>query len=60
MQSGRAPYGVDGKPMEVHHIRPIGLGGTNDPDNLKIMTQTEHRLGSNYTLNHKTNVPDPC
>jgi hypothetical protein len=52
MLKGNAPYGIDGYPMELHHITPLVLGGTNDPSNLKKMTRTEHRLGDNYRLNH--------
>ena len=46
MQKGKAPIGIDGFPMELHH--PTG----SPLDNLIPMTRTEHRLGDNYKLNH--------
>lgn len=52
VNNGRAPRGIDGLPMEVHHILPLYMGGTNDFDNLVHLTQTEHRLGENYKKNH--------
>jgi len=52
MRNGRAPIGEDGHPMELHHLRPLSRGGTNDFRNLRPMTRTDHRLGENYGLNH--------
>ncbi|WP_374113192.1 HNH endonuclease signature motif containing protein [Leifsonia shinshuensis] len=52
MQLGRPPFGVDGFPMELHHIVPLSQGGSNDLSNLAPMTRTDHRLGENYRLNH--------
>ncbi len=49
---GVPPTGIDGHPMEVHHLRPISQGGSNHPSNLQGMTRTEHRLGPNYKINH--------
>jgi hypothetical protein len=56
MQEGKPPIGADGYPMELHHKIPIAEGGTNAFDNLRMMTRTEHRLGSNYKTNHP-NLP---
>jgi hypothetical protein len=46
MERGRAPIGVDGRPVEIHHEaqRPDGR--------LIEMTQTQHRGGDNFRLNH--------
>jgi hypothetical protein len=52
MREGKAPYGPDGRRLEVHHMKPLSEGGTNDVGNLKIMTRTEHRLGPNFKANH--------
>ena len=52
MKSGKAPYGPDGRRLELHHIQPLSEGGTNDPENLRIMTRTEHRIGPNFKINH--------
>lgn len=52
MATGRAPYGIDGNPMEVHHILPLYMGGGNGFDNLTHLTRTEHRLGDNFKNNH--------
>jgi RHS repeat-associated protein len=46
MESGRAPIGSDGHPMELHHVQ-----GTMTGD-VKPMTRTEHRLGDSYLSNH--------
>lgn len=47
MNGGRAPVGVDGKSMELHHVDGTPRGG------LMPMTRTEHRLGENYLKNHQ-------
>jgi 5-methylcytosine-specific restriction endonuclease McrA len=52
MKKGKAPIGVDGKPMEIHHKRPLSEGGTNAIENLEIKTQTDHRIGGNFRKNH--------
>ena len=52
MRAGKAPLGKDGYSMEWHHQNPIERGGANDWSNLRAMTRTEHRFGSNYLLNH--------
>ena len=52
MRQGKAPIGEDGYPMELHHKTPLSKDGTNDPENLQPMTQTEHRRGDNYRKNH--------
>ncbi|MDX9802262.1 MAG: HNH endonuclease [Spirochaetia bacterium] len=52
MQIGKAPVGLDSKPLELHHIKPLSLNGTNHYSNLKIMTQSDHRLGKNMYRNH--------
>ncbi len=60
MQNGSPPIGVDGYPVELHHIVPLSRGGTNDPSNLLPMTRTAHRLGKNFRLNHPAQgCPDP-
>ena len=46
MQSGKAPIGSDGHPMELHHVDGTPNGGVSP------MTRTEHRLGENYQKNH--------
>jgi RHS repeat-associated protein len=56
MQKGKPPIGPDGHPMELHHIRPLTEGGTNDFSNLQIMNRTDHRLGPNFKSNHP-NLP---
>ncbi|HZH15126.1 MAG TPA: HNH endonuclease signature motif containing protein [Archangium sp.] len=52
MKQGKPPIGSDGFPMELHHKVPLAEGGTNAFENLEPLTRTEHRLGSNYKLNH--------
>jgi len=44
--SGKAPKGDDGHPMELHH------DSQNPNGELKEMTRTEHRLGDNFKKNH--------
>lgn len=46
MKAGKPPIGVDGHPMELHHIDGTPEGG------VRPMTRTDHRLGPNYTANH--------
>jgi RHS repeat-associated protein len=46
MQSGKAPIGSDGHPMELHHVAGTPEGGVNP------MTRTDHRLRDNYQENH--------
>jgi hypothetical protein len=58
MAKGKAPIGSDGFAMELHHGTPLANGGTNDFENLRMMTRTEHRLGENYKLNHPNLPPD--
>jgi len=58
MRKGRAPIGEDGFPMELHHRTPLANGGTNEFDNLQIMTQTDHRRGDNYRRNHPDIPPE--
>ena len=52
MRLGLAPIGIDGFPMELHHLQPLSWGGTNDLSNLVPMTRTDHRLGDNFSINH--------
>jgi RHS repeat-associated protein len=56
MEKGKGPIGPDGKPMELHHDKPLAEGGDNSVDNLKPMSRTDHRLGENYKANHP-NLP---
>ncbi|MCW5833510.1 MAG: VCBS repeat-containing protein [Labilithrix sp.] len=56
MQQGKAPIGIDGFPMELHHKTPLAEGGTNAFDNLTPLTRTAHRLGPNFKRNHP-NLP---
>jgi RHS repeat-associated protein len=58
MALGKAPFGIDGFPMELHHINPLGAEGSNDFSNLQPMTRTDHRLGANYRINHP--LPGDC
>ena len=50
--NGRAPYGIDGNSMEVHHIWPLYMGGDNSFENLVHLTRTDHRIGENFKNNH--------
>jgi RHS repeat-associated protein len=43
---GRAPIGVDGKPVEIHHAGQVPYGDAEE------MTATEHRGKGNYKKNH--------
>lgn len=52
MQKGKAPKGFDGKPMNIHHIKPLALNGANKISNFKILSQSEHLSGTNYCKNH--------
>ena len=52
MSEGKAPIGPDGHPMELHHIKELSQGGTNELENLVPMTRTEHRLDGNLSENH--------
>ena len=36
------------KPWEVHHIKPVAMGGTNDIDNLFPLPPSEHALLTGY------------
>jgi hypothetical protein len=54
MEQGKPPIGSDGYPMELHHVKSLAEGGTNDLTNLRPLTRSEHRLGSNYKRNHPT------
>ena len=56
MKQGLAPLGDDGFSMEIHHRIPLAEGGTNAFDNFVFLTQTQHRRGPNYKLNHP-NLP---
>ncbi len=56
MHRGDAPEGSDGKPMEIHHKKPLSEGGTNTRDNFDFTTYTEHRAGQNFKKNHP-NLP---
>lgn len=56
MQKGKAPKGLDGKPMNIHHIKPLALNGTNEISNFKILSETEHVRDGNYCKNH----PELC
>jgi hypothetical protein len=46
MQRRKAPIGSDGHPMELHHVNQTHEGG------VKVMTRTDHRLGTNFRKNH--------
>ena len=46
MKQGKAPVGLDGHPMELHHVDRTPEG------TVQPMTRTEHRLGDNYKKNH--------
>ncbi len=52
MRQGKAPLGPDGRPIELHHKKPLSEGGTNDFDNLEPMQRSDHREGDNYRKNH--------
>lgn len=52
MRVGKGPKGLDGETMEVHHIKPLSKGGTNDLSNLTHFSRTDHRLGPNFKKNH--------
>jgi hypothetical protein len=56
MKKGLAPLGDDGFPMEIHHRIPIAEGGSNAFSNFEFLTQTLHRRGPNYKINHP-NLP---
>lgn len=30
--------------LDIHHIRPVSLGGTNDPENLRTLCSGHHRM----------------
>ncbi|MBX3364546.1 MAG: hypothetical protein KF866_07255, partial [Phycisphaeraceae bacterium] len=51
MKAGKAPIGSDGQKMQIHHIRPLMHGGTNQRSNLAFVTASEHR--KNYKEWHK-------
>ncbi|MEI6729512.1 MAG: peptidoglycan DD-metalloendopeptidase family protein [bacterium] len=44
MKQGKAPFGLDGKRMEIHHIQPLSYGGNNDLSNLQILEYTTHQI----------------
>jgi len=46
MNQGKPPIGNDNKPMELHHV------GGYDSSPVMPMTQSEHRGGDNFTINH--------
>jgi len=56
MKRGKTPIGNDGYPMEIHHKKPLSVGGENCYDNFQFLTQTEHRRGDNFRINHP-NLP---
>ncbi len=43
MRKGLPPLGPDGRPVQLHHRRPLSRGGTNDFDNLVPINQTTHQ-----------------
>jgi hypothetical protein len=43
MRQGLPPIGPDGKPVPLHHVRPLSRGGTNDFENLVPFNQTTHQ-----------------
>ena len=56
MREGKTPKDSDGKPLEIHHRRPLSEGGTNTHDNLQFGTRDDHRIGPNFKKNHP-NLP---
>jgi hypothetical protein len=52
MERGEAPIGSDGLPMEIHHIRNLQYGGSNDWDNLEFLTNEEHHRPGIYGERH--------
>lgn len=52
MDKGEAPWGSDGKKMEIHHKVPLANCGENTFENMQFMTYTEHRGPGNYKKNH--------
>jgi hypothetical protein len=56
MRRGDAPKGSDGRPMEIHHKKPLSEGGTNTWDNFEFLTHTDHRRKPNFKPNHP-NLP---
>jgi hypothetical protein len=53
MERGRAPIGVDGHPVEIHHK------GQRPDSELVPMTRTEHRGGENFNKNHSNTGQAP-
>jgi len=43
MRQGLPPIGPDGKPVPLHHVRPLSRGGTNNFENLVPFNQTTHQ-----------------
>ena len=56
MRRGKVPMGSDGKPMEIHHKKPLSEGGTNAYDNFEFGTRDDHRIGPNFKIKHP-NLP---
>jgi RHS repeat-associated protein len=49
---GDAPIGIDGHPIEIHHVGQEPYGEAEE------MTRTDHRLGPNYKTNHPNGNED--
>jgi hypothetical protein len=56
IKQGNTPKDSDGKPLEVHHKKPLSEGGTNTFDNFQFGTREDHRIGPNFKKNHP-NLP---
>jgi hypothetical protein len=56
IRQGKTPKDSDGKPLEIHHKKPLSEGGTNTYDNFQFGTREDHRIGTNFKKNHP-NLP---
>ena len=54
MERGKPPIGDDGYPVELHHIKALLDGGSNESSNLVPLTRTEHRGKRTYRKHHPT------
>lgn len=42
------PVDAAGNPWEVHHVKPVNMGGGNDPGNLLPLPRSVHQVYSNW------------